>query len=128
MNGACDYCAKPVKAEDEFIRYMGFCDQTALSKCAKLNTAFLKILSERKNLFWICDACVSLMKMTRFKNALSSISCAVSAISDNHGKAINDLTQAILVNGKHMEQLSKKVHETVSTPLTSRIPAGVPPQ
>ena len=128
MNGACDQCAKLVKTEDEFIRCMGFCDQVAHAKCAKLNSPFLKILSDRKNLFWMCDECVNLMKMTRFKNVVSSVGCAVSSISDDHAKAINDLTQAVLVNGKQMEQLSKKVNETVSTPLTSRIPPGEPPK
>lgn len=128
MENACDKCAKPAKNDEEMITCMGFCDQVTHVKCAKLNSPFLKILNERKNLFWMCDECVKLMKMARFKNALSSVGSAMSSISDDHGNAISDLKQAILTNGRQMEQLSKKVYETVSTPTTSRASTGEPPQ
>lgn len=127
MEHICDKCAKPAKADEEVVTCMGFCDQITHAKCAKLNAPFLRNVTERKNLFWMCDECVKLMKMTRFKNALCSVGCAVSSISDHHGNAISDLKQAILTNGKQMEQLSKKVHET-STPSTSRAFIGEPPQ
>lgn len=128
MESACDKCAKPVKADEESITCMGFCEQVTHAKCAKLNSPFLKNINERKNLFWLCDECVKLMKMTRFKSSFSSVGCAVSSILDCHERAINDLKQAISNSGKQMEQLSKKVQDTVSTPSTSRISTGEPPQ
>ena len=128
MENVCDHCAKPVQSDGDIVTCMGFCNQTAHAKCAKMNSAFLKVLHERKNLFWMCDECVKLMKMARFKGALSSISCAVSEIASSHGEVISELKQAILVNAQQMELLSKQVTETVTTPLTSRFVTGEPPK
>ncbi|XP_055524673.1 uncharacterized protein LOC129718196 [Wyeomyia smithii] len=128
MENVCDQCAKPAQADGDNIRCMGFCNQIAHVMCAKMNSSFLKILRERKNLFWMCDECVKLMKMTRFKEAMSSVSCAVSSTQDRHAEALSELKQAIKANGEHVEKLSKKVIETASTPLSSRNEAREPPK
>lgn len=128
MDNICDQCAKPVQPESEHIMCMGFCNQVAHVKCAKLNTSFLKILLERKNLFWMCDECVKLMKMTRFKETMSSMSEGISSIQNKHDEAFSELKEAIKFNGEKIEKLSKKVFETASTPLTSRLPTVEPPK
>ncbi|XP_053690826.1 uncharacterized protein LOC128739368 [Sabethes cyaneus] len=128
MENVCEQCAKPVQADGDHVKCMGFCDQLVHAKCAKMNAAFLKVLRERKNLLWMCDECVKLIKMTRFKGVMSSVSCAVSSIASSHGEAVGELKQAILVNGQRIEQLSKSVSEAATTPLTSRYATAEPPK
>ncbi|XP_053686501.1 uncharacterized protein LOC128736042 [Sabethes cyaneus] len=92
-----------------------------------MNAAFMKVLRERKNLLWMCDECVKLMQIPRFKTVMSSVSSAVSSIEDSHRVAISELKEAFSVNSKQMQQLSKKVTETASTPLSSKITLREPP-
>lgn len=121
---ACDHCAKPVKSDDEYIECMGFCNQLTHTKCAKINITFRKVIQERTNIFWMCCECVNLMKLTRFKSAMSSVGKAISKMTDNHNDTISEIKQAISDNGKQMEILSRKVIS--STPLSSRVTLGEP--
>lgn len=120
---ACDHCAKPIKPEEEFIECMGFCNQQTHVKCAKINSPFKKVIVERTNIFWMCCECVNIMKLTRFKSAMSSIGNALSKISENHSETIADIKQAISDNGKQIELLSRRIN---STPLSSRGIVGLP--
>lgn len=124
----CDHCGESVRAMNDHITCMGFCDTPTHISCAKLNAPFVRNIQERNNLFWMCKQCTTLMGLTRFKAAMTSISSAISFITENHGERISELKQAISDNGKQMENrmemLSKKV--TASTPLSSKSTGGQP--
>lgn len=121
---ACDHCAKPAKNDDDHIKCMGFCNQITHIKCTKLNAPFFKIVSEKANLFWMCCECANLMKLTRFKTAMTAINNAITTNSNNQEVAITELKQAITDNSRQIELLSRKV--SASTPLSSRLTSGQP--
>lgn len=122
---ACDRCAKTVKKNEEYIECMGFCNSVVHMKCDNLNLPFIKNIQERANLFWMCDECTKLMKITRFKSVVSSLGCVISAVLENQLTGLSELkaeisktnkqvADVIVENNNQVAQLANMVN--VATP------------
>lgn len=115
INNACDRCAKAVKTDDDFIECMGFCEQLMHARCAGLNVPFIKNIKERNNLFWMCDECVKVMKLSRFRSTLHSFTGIVSSLMQSQQASIAELRDEISKNGRQITQLAEKVN--AATPI-----------
>ncbi|XP_058456733.1 uncharacterized protein LOC131434105 [Malaya genurostris] len=116
MASAGDRCAKTVKSDDDFIGCSGFCNNVVHMKCAKLNKPFLKVNDENPNLLWICDECCKLIKLARFRETVSSIGCAVSAIAEKTESICAELKAEITKNSQQISRLSRIVSTSSSVP------------
>lgn len=132
---ACDQCARPIKAEDEFITCMAFCERAVHLHCTgsernkipKLNKPFAKIVQENPNLIWMCDDCAKLMKMARFKSTLSSFGDAFKAITDKQESVHSEIKKQLAKQGQQIAQLSKRLTPSSPTVQESRVFSGQPP-
>lgn len=122
---ACDRCAKTVKKVEESIECMGFCNSVVHMKCDNLNIPFIKNIRERPNLFWMCDECTKLMKITRFKSVVSSLGCVISTVLENQQTGLSELkaeisktnqqvTDVIVQNNNQVAQLANIVNVTTT--------------
>lgn len=111
MSSACDHCARPVKADDEGITCMAFCERMVHYRCTdkKLNKSFIKIVHENQNLMWMCDECAKLMKMVRFKSAVSSFSDVVNTITEKQESAHEEIRMELTKHGQQIAQLTKRI-------------------
>ncbi|KAL1378074.1 hypothetical protein pipiens_015835 [Culex pipiens pipiens] len=105
MACACDYCAKQVKDDEPL----------------KMNTSFLKIVYECTNLFWMCDECSKLMKITRFRTVIESVGDTVNNMQEGQDLKNAELRDLITENGKQLLLLSKRV-----TSLSTANQSGTP--
>lgn len=126
MASACDYCAKQVKDDEPFIKCMGFCEGVVHMRCTKtgslkMNTSFLKIVYECTNLFWMCDECSKLMKITRFRTVMESVGDTVNNMQEGQDLKNAELRDLITENGKQLLLLSKRV-----TSLSTANQSGTP--
>lgn len=115
---ACDHCAKPVKGEEDSITCMAFCDRMVHMKCTgskTLNKPFLKIVLENPNLVWMCDECAKLMKMARFKSAVSSFGDVINTITEKQESVHSEIRRELERQGQQIALLSKRI--TSSTPV-----------
>lgn len=117
MSSACDKCAKPVKADEESVTCMGFCDRMIHLKCSgsnpKLNKNLVNVLLTSPNLFWMCDECVKLMKCARFKTTVLSFGDAINSITQSQELAHAELRKEIGKQGELIARLSRGiVHST----------------
>ena len=122
---ACDHCARSVKEEDS-ITCMAFCDKVFHLKCTatpttptKLNKPFVKIVQECSNLLWMCDDCAKLMKMMKFKSAVSSLGDAISEITAKQESMHTEIKKQLAKQGQQIALLSKRIN-----PLTPTREAG----
>lgn len=120
MSSACDHCAKPVKGEEESVSCMAFCNSVFHLKCVnananmntKLNKAFVNIVHDTPNLFWMCNECVKLMKCARFKPTVLSFGSAINSITERQEIAHDELRKELTKQGQQIEQLSKRIAST----------------
>lgn len=128
---ACDRCAKTVKRNENFIECMGFCNNVVHMKCDNLNIEFITTIRERPNLFWMCDECTKLMKVTRFKSVVSSLGCAISTVIENQMTGISELkaeisknnqqvAEVIVENNNQVAQLANIVNASTPVPAPNR--------
>lgn len=96
---------------------MAFCDRMVHMKCTskQLNKPFLKIVLENPNLMWMCDECAKLMKMARFKSAVSSFGEAINAITERQESVHAEIRKELEKQGQQIAQLSKRM--TPSAPI-----------
>lgn len=111
MSDACDQCAKPVKSDDEFITCMAFCERMVHIRCSvtKLNKPFVKIIHESPNLIWMCDECAKLMKIARFKSAVSSFGEAFQSITKKQESVHAEIRKELAKQGQQIALLSKRM-------------------
>lgn len=131
MASACDYCAKQVKDDESFIKCMGFCEGVVHMRCAKagsqkMNSSFLKIINECANLFWMCDECVKLMKVARFRIAMESVGDALDSIQADQDRKNSELKDLITQNAQQLLMLSKRVANNTRSTNRSNTPRSNP--
>lgn len=73
MRKVCESCANDIDEGHNFMKCGGFCSATFCTKCCGLNDEIFTAVSNKSNLFWMCNTCKNIMDKARFKNALVSI-------------------------------------------------------
>lgn len=93
---------------------MAFCERMVHLNCTgnkttKLNKSFVKIVHENPNLLWMCDECVKLMKMARFKTSVSSFGEAINAITEKQESVHAEIKKQLAEQGQQIAQLSRRM-------------------
>ncbi|KAL1378470.1 hypothetical protein pipiens_015567 [Culex pipiens pipiens] len=122
MASACDYCAKHVKDDEPFIKCMGFCEGVVHMRCTKtgslkMNTSFLKIVNECTNLFWMCDKCSKLMKITRFRTVMESVGDTQLLLLSKRVTSLSTANQSGTPKPKRTPKLTRGSDPVPSKPL-----------
>lgn len=120
MSTACDRCAKAIKRNDEVITCMGFCDHIVHLRCANIDKNFAKSISDATNLYWMCDECAKLMKLVRFRNAVSSVGDAICELTKNQEVANTELKNELVKHSQQIAHLSNRINSiTPSMPISA---------
>lgn len=115
MTAACDRCAKSIKRGEEVIICMGFCDHVVHLRCANIDKNIIKAINDSSNLNWMCDECVKLMKLTRFRNVISSVGNTINELTRNQQAAHDELKRELMKHSEQIAQLSNQFNSV--TPL-----------
>lgn len=120
MTTACDRCAKAIKRTDDVITCMGFCEHVVHLKCASIDKNVVKSVSDIPNYHWMCDECSKLMKVIRFRNAMSSVGNAICELTKNQEAANAELKSELAKHTEQIAQLSNRINSvTPILPVTA---------
>ncbi|XP_062556688.1 uncharacterized protein LOC134221507 [Armigeres subalbatus] len=75
MLGVCESCANEL-TEDGAVKYGGFCSTCFCQNCSKMDNIIRDNLGSNSNLFWMCNACSTMMRSARFKNVMISMNAS----------------------------------------------------
>lgn len=96
----------------------GFCDHVVHQKCISINKELVKAISDSPNLHWMCDECAKLLKMVRFRNAVTSLGSTINELTHSQEVANAELKKELAKHSEQIAQLSRSVAASV-TPLSA---------